>query len=111
MLLLTTETRRAQRELYFLPDREMAIGQTGNPPEGWDSKRSAEKRSQPYGHDLVTWWHDVNGWSQAKELSPEAEALFPGRRLPAREKTPFSVFSVPLWWIFNQASLGRYNTE
>jgi hypothetical protein len=31
-------------------------------------------------------WLIVNGWSQAKELSPEAEALFPGRRLPAREK-------------------------
>jgi len=27
MLLITTETRRAQRELYFLPDRETAIGQ------------------------------------------------------------------------------------
>ncbi|MGD8694397.1 MAG: hypothetical protein PVI74_11140, partial [Syntrophobacterales bacterium] len=25
--LLTTETRRAQRELFFLPDRETAIGQ------------------------------------------------------------------------------------
>jgi hypothetical protein len=37
------------------------IGQTGNPPEGWDSKRSAEKRSQPSGHDLVTGWLHVNG--------------------------------------------------
>jgi hypothetical protein len=27
MLLLTTETRRAQRELFFLPERETAIGQ------------------------------------------------------------------------------------
>ena len=27
MLLLTTETRRAQRKLYFLPARETAIGQ------------------------------------------------------------------------------------
>jgi len=97
MLLLTTETRRAQRELYFLPDRRLPIGQTGNPPEGWDSKRSAEKRSQPCGHDLVTWWLHINGWIQAKEFSPEAEALFPGRRLPAREKTPSSVISVPLW--------------
>jgi hypothetical protein len=95
MILLTTETRRAQRELYFLPDRETAIGQTGNPPEGWDSKRSAEQRSQPFGHDLVHRWLHVNGWRQAKELSPEA--LFPGRRLPAREKTPSSVISVPLW--------------
>jgi hypothetical protein len=76
---------------------ETAIGQTENPPEGWDSKRSAEKRSQPCGHDLLTAWLHVNGWIQAKELSPEAEALFPGRRLPAREKTTSSVISVPLW--------------
>ena len=89
MLLLTTETRRAQRELYILPDRETAIGQTGNPPEGWDSKRSAEKRSQPCGHDLVIRWLDVNGWSQAKELSPEAEALFPGQRpVPLKSGAP-----------------------
>jgi hypothetical protein len=83
----------------FLPDSAAggAIEQTGNPLEGWDSKRSAEKRSQPCGHDLVTRWLDVNGWSQAKELSPEAEALFPGRRLPTREKLPTSVSSVPLW--------------
>ena len=81
----------------FLPDRETAIGQTGNPPEGWDSKRSAEKRSQPCGHDLVAGWLCVNGCIQGKELSPEAEALFPGRRLPAREKTTSSVYSVPLW--------------
>jgi hypothetical protein len=45
-----------------------------------------------------------------KKLSPESEALFPGRRLPAialaqarraglpaREKSPSSVSSVPLW--------------
>jgi hypothetical protein len=73
-------------------------------------RRRSGKRSQPYGHDLVTRWLDVNGWSQAKELSPEAEALFPGRRLPAialaqarraglpaREKTTSSAYSVPLW--------------
>ena len=86
----------------FLPDRETAIGQTGNPPEGWDSKRSAEKRSQPFGPDLATGWLHANGWKQAKELSPKAEALFPGRRLPAREKSPSSVSSVPLWLTFNQ---------
>ncbi len=75
------------------------IGQTGNPPEGWDSKRSAEKRSQPCGHDLLTRWTDVNGWSQAEGLSPQAKALFPGRSASggAREKTPSSVSSVPLW--------------
>ena len=84
-------------ERFFLPDREKAIGQTGNPPEGWDSKRSAEKRSQPFGHDLVTGWFHANGWRQAKELSPQAKALFPGRRLPAREKTTSSVSSLPLW--------------
>jgi hypothetical protein len=104
MLLLTTETRRAQRESFFarsgapLTQRDRPlIGQTGNPPEGWDSKRSAEKRSQPYGQDLVYRWFRINGWKQAKELAPQAEALFPGRRLPAREKSPPSVSSVPLW--------------
>jgi hypothetical protein len=86
-------------ERIFLPDRETAIGQTGNPPKGWDSKRSAEKISQPFGHDLVHRWLDINGCSRAKELSPEAKALFPGRRLPAREKSPSSVSSVPLWLI------------
>jgi hypothetical protein len=50
-------------ETIFLPDRETAIGQTRNPPEGWDSKRSAEKRSQPCGHDLVHGWLHANGWS------------------------------------------------
>jgi len=73
----------------------------------------------PFGHDLVTQCLHVHGWSQAKELSPEA--LFPGRRLPAialaqarragllaREKSPSSV---PLWRIFNQASSGRHNAE
>jgi hypothetical protein len=89
MLLLTTETRRAQRKLFFarsgapLTQRDRPlIGQTGNPPEGWDSKRSAEKRSQPFGYDLVHRWLHVNGWRQAKELAPQAEA----RCLPAREK-------------------------
>ena len=65
MILLTTETRRAQRELYFL------------------GRRRSGKRSQPCGHDLVTGLLHINGWSQAKELSPKAEALFPGRRQPA----------------------------
>ncbi len=89
MILLTTETLRAQRELYFLPDRETAIGQTGNPPEGWASKRSAEKRSQPFGHYLVHRWLDVNGCSRAKELSPEAKALFPGQRpVPLKSGAP-----------------------
>jgi hypothetical protein len=83
--LLTTETRRAQRELYSCP-----IG-----------RRRSGKRSQPCGHDLVHRRSYANGWSQAKELSPQAEALFPGRRLPAREKTTSSVYSVPLWYIFN----------
>jgi len=65
------------------------IGQTGNPPEGWDSKRSAEKRSQPCGHDLVTRWLHVNGWRQAKEIPPEAEALFPGQRpVPLKSGAP-----------------------
>ncbi len=34
-----------------------------------------------------------------KELPPKAEALFPGRRLPAREKNTLSVSSVSLWFI------------
>jgi len=92
--LLTTETRRAQRE-FSCP-----IG-----------RRRSGKRSQPFGQDLVHRLLDVNGWRQAKELSPKAEALFPGRRLPAREKSPSSVSSVPLWFIFNQASSGRHNEE
>jgi hypothetical protein len=81
MLLLTTETRRAQRELYFLPDRETAIGQ---------KIAALRARSSTLGVH-------ANGWSQARELSPETEALFPGRRLPAREKPTSSVSSVPLW--------------
>jgi len=32
-----------------------------------------------------------------KELPPKAEALFPGRRLPAREKSISSVSSVSPW--------------
>ena len=79
--LLTTETRRAQRELYSCP-----IG-----------RRRSGKRSQPCGHDLVVGSLHVNAWIQAKERTPEAEAPFPGRRLPAREKTTSSVYSVPLW--------------
>ncbi|MDH3928767.1 MAG: hypothetical protein OEV22_12575, partial [Deltaproteobacteria bacterium] len=63
------------------------------------------------GQDLVHRLLDVNGWRQAKELSPEAEALFPGRRLPAREKSPSSVSSVPLWLIFKRASLSHHNSE
>ena len=80
MLLLTTETRRARRE-FSCP-----IG-----------RRRSGKRSQPCGQDLVHRLLHVNGWRQAKELSPKAESLFPGRRLPAREKSPSSVSSVPLW--------------
>ncbi len=95
MLLPTTETRRALRELFFCP-----IG-----------RRRSGKRSQPFGHDLVHRWLHVNGWRQDKELAPQAEALFPGRRLPAREKSPSSVSSVPLWFIFNQASSGRHSAE
>ncbi|MGB6377371.1 MAG: hypothetical protein WBG24_11685, partial [Syntrophobacteria bacterium] len=76
-------------EKIFLPDRETAIGQTGNPPEGWDSKRSAEKRLQPFGHDLVHRWLHVNGCRQAKKLSSEAEALFPGQRpVPLKSGAP-----------------------
>jgi len=67
---------------------EIDLRQTGNPPERWDSRRSAEKRSQPCGHDLVIGWLYATGRKSAQELSPKAEALFPGRRLPAREKSP-----------------------
>jgi hypothetical protein len=71
-------------ETIFLPDRE--TGRSG-------------KRSQPCGHDLVTEWPHVIGWIQAKELPPQAVALFPGRSAcgGAREKTTSSVYSVPLW--------------
>ena len=69
--LLTTETRRAQRE-FSCP-----IG-----------RRRSGKRSQPCGHHLITRSLRVNSWSQSKKFSPEA--LFPGRRLPAREKPPSS---------------------
>jgi hypothetical protein len=81
MLLLTTETRREQRELYFLPDRETAIGQ--------EISALRARSSRPVAY--------VESWNQTKELWPQAEALFPGRRLPAREKSHSSVFSVPLW--------------
>jgi hypothetical protein len=54
----------------FLPDRETAIGQ----------------KNEPSGHDPVAGWFYAHGWRHAIELSPKAEALFPGRRLPAREK-------------------------
>jgi hypothetical protein len=72
------------------------LARSGDPPASPErlamaGRRRSGKRSQPCGHDLV------NGWIQAKELSSEAEALFPGRRLPAREKTISSVISVPLW--------------
>jgi len=37
----------------------------------------------------VTRWFYVNGWSQAKELSPKAEALFPGQRpVPLKSGAP-----------------------
>jgi hypothetical protein len=77
----------------FLPDRET------RPPRlaRMAGSRRSGKRSQPCGHDLVLGWLHANGWIRAKELSPEAKALFPGRCLPAREKTTFSVYSVPLW--------------
>ncbi|MES0397422.1 MAG: hypothetical protein ABUK17_07750, partial [Syntrophobacteria bacterium] len=39
-------------------------------------RRRSGKRSHPCGHDLLTRWFDGNGWSQAEELAPEAEALF-----------------------------------
>ncbi|MGD8437440.1 MAG: hypothetical protein PVF10_14785, partial [Syntrophobacterales bacterium] len=67
--------------------------------------------SQPCGHDLANRCLDVNGWIQAQERSPQAEALFPGRRLPAREKTTSSVYSVPLWLTFYHGSMGRQNAE
>ncbi|MGD8380674.1 MAG: hypothetical protein PVJ11_00905, partial [Syntrophobacterales bacterium] len=68
----------------FLPDRET------RPPRlaRMAGRRRSGKRSQPCGHDLVAGWFHVNGWIQAQEHSPQAEALFPGRRLPAREKHP-----------------------
>jgi len=101
-----------------LPDLETAIGQTGNPPEGWDSKRSAEKRLQPFGHDLVHRWLHVNGCRQAKELSSEAEALFPGQRpVPLKSGAPgqgkISLLCVLCASVvnFTQASSGRYNEE
>jgi hypothetical protein len=77
----------------FLPDRET------RPPRlaRMAGRRRSGKRSQPCGHDLVIGWFHANGWIQAQEFPPQAEALFPGRRLPARGKTPCSVYSVPLW--------------
>jgi hypothetical protein len=44
------------------------------------------QKNQPFGHDPVARWFYADGWRHAIELSPKAEALFPGRRLPAREK-------------------------
>ena len=51
MLLLTTETRRAQR------DFSCPIG-----------RRRSGKRSQPFGQDLVHRLLHVNGWSQLKSF-------------------------------------------
>ena len=97
---------------------QAGIGQTGNPPEGWDSKRSAEKRSQPCGHDLVNGWLYNTGRKSAKELSPEAEALFPGQRpVPLKSGAPgqgkITLLCVLCASVvnFNQASSGRYNEE
>ncbi|MGB6379523.1 MAG: hypothetical protein WBG24_22645, partial [Syntrophobacteria bacterium] len=59
-----------------------------------------------------------NGWSQVKELSPEAEALFPGQRpVPLKSGAPgqgkISLLCVLCASVvnFNQASSGRYNEE
>ena len=83
----------------FLPDRETVIGQTGNPPEGWDSKRSAEKRTQPCGHRSFSNGANVSTGSLlvSRIFRRSRMLLFPGRILPAREKTIFSVASVSLW--------------
>jgi hypothetical protein len=91
---------RGTERNFVLPDRETAIGQTGNPPEGWDSKRSAEKKTQLSGQFMCKQQSYLDQCSVAEVLPPKAEALFPGRRLPAREKSIFSVTSVSPWLNF-----------
>ena len=79
--LLTTETRRAQRE-FSCP-----IG-----------RRRSGKRSQPFRQDLVHRWLHVNGWRLAKELSPKAEALFTGQRpVPLKSGAPGQGKTTLLW--------------
>ena len=81
MYAFTNHGDTESTERFFLPDRETAIGQEIAALWAGSSTPFAScQRLEP-----------------AKELSPQAEALFPGRRLPAREKTPSSVSSVPLW--------------
>jgi hypothetical protein len=89
MVLLTTETQRAQRK-FFCPIGSPAYS------AGQASDRANREPARRVGLQAKR-GEKIAALRQAKELSPEAEALFPGRRLPDREKSPSSVISVPLW--------------
>jgi hypothetical protein len=79
--LLTTETRRAQRELFFLPDRETAIGQ-----------EIAALRARSNNWVSACQWLDLGSRAFAA-----GEGSFPWPSSPGQGKTTSSVYSVPLW--------------
>ena len=62
--------------ILFLPDRETTIGQTGKPPEGWESKRSEEKRRQPSGHFLCKDRLEVDSGFLSKRAFAEGGGTF-----------------------------------
>jgi hypothetical protein len=82
----TTEALRTQSNLSFCP-----IG-----------RRRSGKRTQPCGQFFISSSDGPKGGAIQLNWPPEADGLFPGRRLPAREKMIFSVISVSLWFIFYQ---------
>jgi hypothetical protein len=89
LLLLTTEARRAQRNFIFC--------------RSGDDDRA--KEHSPSGRFLRINLDLETFGVLLKELPPKAEALFPGRRLPAGEKTTLSVSSMSLWFISLQCPL------
>jgi len=92
--LPTTEAQRAQSDLFFARsgdgDRAKELS-TSSPHWLW-------RVGNPQSILCV-----INAWTRSedvcpKEIPPKAEALFPGRHLPTREKYVSSVASVSPWF-------------
>ena len=78
------QRHREHRANFFLPDRETTIGQ-----------KNAALRAVLLKSAAISAVDCVS----SKEIPPKAEALSPGRRLPARGRYTLSVSSVSPWLI------------
>jgi hypothetical protein len=91
---LTTEAQSVKSDLVFARSGDGDRATELSAPSSHRSRRVNNPRSLLCVINARTQTEGVC----SKELPPKAEALFPGRYLPAREKYLFSVASVSPWF-------------